>query len=113
MAKSSAEPLAALDIAVRELKHRWIVLIGNRERYVASALMRSLFVIMRDHLLDEMPEMLLAADHEVIETLGSQRLNEPFRVGVHVRCQRADPLDLSTLRLEHGVEVACTWSRDR
>ena len=54
MFQEPAESLAALDLALREWEDRRIVGIGNRERYVASALMRPFFVIMRSEFFHEM-----------------------------------------------------------
>ena len=59
---------------------------------------------MGGELLHETKQVFLNADDEVIEALDPKRLDESFRVGVHVRCQRADPFYLRTLRFKDRIE---------
>ena len=88
MFEEPAEPFAAHDLALRERQGRRMIRIGNRERHVATALMRALLVIMGDEFFHEMPKVFFAADDEVIEALDAQGLHESFGVSVHVRRQR-------------------------
>ena len=85
MLQEPTQPFAALDLALWELEDRRLVGIDNRKRHVAPALMWPFFVIVGSEFFHEMSQVLLATDDEVIEAFDAQRLNESFRVGVHVR----------------------------
>lgn len=78
MFEEPAESFAAHDFARRERQDRRMVRIGDRERHVAPALVRTLLVIVGGELLHEMPQLFLAADDEVIEALHTKRLDESF-----------------------------------
>ncbi len=52
-----------------------------------------------------MPEMLLAQDQEVIQTLVSKRLGESFGERVQVGSERPDSFDSGSLRRPDGIKL--------
>ena len=84
MFQMPAESFAALDFLTFD-KREDVSRLPAR-RLVAKILMRPFVVIvMSDEFRDQMPQVLLAADDEVIQKLLTQRLNESFREGIEVR----------------------------
>ena len=69
MFQQSTKPFATDVLALGEWQGWRVVGIGHRERHDATALVRSLHVVVSDEHLHEMAKMLLAADDEVIVAL--------------------------------------------
>ena len=91
-----AESFAALD---RLIFDKWedVSRLPAR-RSIPQILMRPFVVIVvGDEFRDQMPQVLLAADEEVIQKLLTQSLNEPLGVGIEVRGFWSDSHDLGLL----------------
>lgn len=64
-----AEPLAALDLAGRELKNLRCLLVRVGKRYVAFCMVRAFLVVVGHELCRHVPKVRFAEDQEMAQAL--------------------------------------------
>ncbi len=104
MLKHAAELRFADDLGGLSLRRRCAA--GRDRRPVVDPLMRALCVVVVDELGDEIVEVALAEDHEVVEALVLDRLNDTFDVRVQTRRTLGKPLRFGACIIsDDGVEL--------
>ena len=95
-----AEFQLTLDRSIRNRKRFPSFVRARRQCPIIPSLMRPVLVIKGFVLFDNMPQMLDAEAHKVIQTLPANRLHEALGVRILIRCSRAYPFQFQTIAFQ-------------
>ena len=74
-------------------------------RDIAEGLVVAFVVVVLDELAHQIPKMFLPQHDEVVQALLLDRLHEPLRVGVLIRCPDGRPFELDVILLQEFLEL--------